>query len=815
METPAARKEWRAVSEHSVSSAANEELNRLKFGHSDERTIYEVQQGRDSSFFSIQMNGVGNLDDGDFEEKLHNLASQREELQQREIELRAQMIIHSEIAEMRKSFDAQMKEQTNVTTELQEQLHEREQRISELERKMEDQERELHAIRLDNETAWAKDDLLREQSMELANFRRDHDNIEAERAHHIKQIHDLQEHIQEKDRQLIELQEQHQNAQETMFLKDEQIREAQVWIAQVQEIQSNAHHSLQAELRERTEQYNQLWLGCQRQFAEMERLHIQTIQQLQLELAGAREKSGGYNNESCIPQPNSNDMSLFAQNSGSHLEANESSASTGSLPNGNSEKSQSFASSGNKSPQVTHVPGPAITPPSLLGVPSYLQPGQVAAVHPYVTHQQGANHSVPTPVSQLHAGHLTSVPVVPSYQHWQVQQAASEGVQGSVQSPHEPTQTENNLARSHFNYGSEISSNGQNPSSDHLNVHLNQANEANSIMSSEHVQVLDSVGEACLASNGQPSLQQISSQFDDVLRLAPLEHAPEMKESNAVGSNEILESKVMVTEPSGSAGTLSFSETANNRDASLPEEPASLEQTNSVPIGKTSEVLIDERSLLSCIVRTIPAGGKIRITSTLPNRLGKMLAPLHWHDYKKKYGKLDDFVSSHPELFVIEGDYIKLREGAQGIIAATAAVAKVAAAVAATTPNSSMFSSVALTPMAQANRLKKIPSVESKAIASGVDGSFTLSSMQTQHLNGASYNITGGLSNVKLLSKSKDPLAISGLSSMLDIAENGSSSDRSEFSNFQRMVQINGRTGSNFISKQEGRDAVIRPVSRR
>lgn len=34
----------------------------------------------------------------------------------------------------------------------------------------------------------------------------------------------------------------------------------------------------------------------------------------------------------------------------------------------------------------------------------------------------------------------------------------------------------------------------------------------------------------------------------------------------------------------------------------------------------------------------------------LPNRLGKMLAPLHWHDYKRKYGKLDDFVASHPEV---------------------------------------------------------------------------------------------------------------------------------------------------------------------
>lgn len=39
----------------------------------------------------------------------------------------------------------------------------------------------------------------------------------------------------------------------------------------------------------------------------------------------------------------------------------------------------------------------------------------------------------------------------------------------------------------------------------------------------------------------------------------------------------------------------------------------------------------------------------------LPNRLGKMLSPLHWHDYKKKYGKLDDFVASHPEVCFISG----------------------------------------------------------------------------------------------------------------------------------------------------------------
>ena len=61
---------------------------------------------------------------------------------------------------------------------------------------------------------------------------------------------------------------QHRVAQETILYKDEQLREAQAWITRVQEmdaLQSTTNHSLQAELRERTEQYNQLWLGCQRQ----------------------------------------------------------------------------------------------------------------------------------------------------------------------------------------------------------------------------------------------------------------------------------------------------------------------------------------------------------------------------------------------------------------------------------------------------------------------------------------------------------------------------------------------------------------------
>lgn len=62
---------------------------------------------------------------------------------------------------------------------------------------------------------------------------------------------------------------QHRVAQETILYRDEQLREAQAWITRLQEmdaLQSTTnHYTLQAELRERTEQYHQLWIGCQRQ----------------------------------------------------------------------------------------------------------------------------------------------------------------------------------------------------------------------------------------------------------------------------------------------------------------------------------------------------------------------------------------------------------------------------------------------------------------------------------------------------------------------------------------------------------------------
>ncbi|KAL2493823.1 uncharacterized protein Fot_37580 [Forsythia ovata] len=110
--------------------------------------LKQVQQGReptDVDFCSIAIDG--GLENDILQQRLHTVLKQREQLQHMEIGLRAQ-----------------------------EQLHKRGQQIHELERKIEEKERELNAIILDNEDAWAKEDLLREQSKELQSYSNPNDS---------------------------------------------------------------------------------------------------------------------------------------------------------------------------------------------------------------------------------------------------------------------------------------------------------------------------------------------------------------------------------------------------------------------------------------------------------------------------------------------------------------------------------------------------------------------------------------------------------------------------------------------------------------
>lgn len=815
---PSSRPEWRVVSEHqSVQSKAEEERSKNP-GRSNERTVYEGREQVNLNYCSITMNG--NLDNDILQQKLHSVERQREELQQMEIGLRAKIIARSELIRLQSSYDAQIKEQDSAAVKLQEQLREREKAINELERKMEEKERELHDIKLANEVAWAKEDLLREQNKELATFRRERDNSEAEKGHHLKQIHDLQDHIQEKDRQFIELQEQNRVAQETILFKDEQLRDAQAWISRVQEmdaLQLNTNHSLQAELRERMEQYNQLWLHCQRQFSEMERIHMHTVQQLQLELADARERSGAYNDETCA-EANSKDLSQFGLNNGHQSDANAGGIlmeTSGVLANGSG--ISSFVSTGNASNQTDHVAGVPIAPSSILGMPAYLAPGQVAALHPFVMHQQGV---------QSHAGQFHSMPAVSSIPHWHNQQGISDPSQGLTNDQYPPSQLGQNVLRADANYEYEMSVNERSLNPEYSNVPVGQLGAVITPTEEAHISLSNDIS-YMVASQPQENLQQISSQFRDALRLDSIAENTEMKEDSIDKNNHELEP----TEHSNFSANSSPSDTFNDQvnisesavntsaGAFLPDAVVSTAQTNSVTAGNVTETsLLDERSLLACIVRTIPSGlsGSIRISSTLPNRLGKMLSPLHWHDYKKKYGKLDDFVASHPELFVIQGDYIQLREGAQEIIAATAAVAKVAAAASASAPLSSLLPSVTVTPMAQSQRLKKVPSVDSTSV---IDNVQQLSAKINLHSNGVSTDVAGGFRNVKILSKPKDASELNGFeskpvqSSALLTVGNGANHDRLVLGNSTKKLSSNGRP-ANFSSKQ-GRTTVFAGTSRR
>lgn len=55
----------------------------------------------------------------------------------------------------------------------------------------------------------------------------------------------------------------------------------------------------------------------------------------------------------------------------------------------------------------------AYAPSSLLGIPPYVPPGQVTALHPFVMHQQGVPH--PSHVMQ---SHFHSVAAMPTIQNW-------------------------------------------------------------------------------------------------------------------------------------------------------------------------------------------------------------------------------------------------------------------------------------------------------------------------------------------------------------------------------------------------------------
>lgn len=88
----------------------------------------------------------------------------------------------------------------------------------------------------------------------------------------------------------------------------------------------------------------------------MERHHLHTIQQLQLELADSRERSGAYNDDSRMSQINSNNnVNQYGQENASQFDLNGGNASGGNNglhPNESSDNVPPFASTSNPQIQV-------------------------------------------------------------------------------------------------------------------------------------------------------------------------------------------------------------------------------------------------------------------------------------------------------------------------------------------------------------------------------------------------------------------------------------------------------------------------------
>ncbi|AQK57833.1 uncharacterized protein LOC100383560 [Zea mays] len=806
MEPAGARKEWRAVPDSSLrSNGAEDAAEHGKLGQSEERAIYEEGAGGLGDFCTITIDGSGGLSEDILQQRLQSVARQREELQQVEIELRAQAIAHPQIIEAQQSFQAAAKEHAAAVAKIKEQLHEREQYILELEMKLNDKDRELNALKIDHQTVWANQDLLREQTKELASVRRERDNSEAERAQHLKQIHDLQELLREKESQFIAIEEQHRAAQENILYKDEQLREAHAWVSQVREMDALQSQSLQVELRERMEQFNQYWISSQQQYAEMQRSLLHTIQQLQQELAEARERSGAQKDGPHVSREGSAESSLV-QSIANSVTSNGSATADGSQ--------QLLKNNGSVDVSLKGNNASAVPVPSLLGIGG--PAAHIAAMHSFMIHPQGIPQPLASPNSGIpQFGSFQTQPMIQPNSHWPNQQEVQIVSQPQDETNYQTSQSGQTALQQDTINTDELSpkaSEGGHP--DHLNAQgKQQQSPASAPTESTHelTVVETNIAEHVPYDEQQKTLKEqdsLSNIKSHVGRVEPQEQNAESKVERAA-SDKQSEPQSRQHKPSNFPPT-----TQLNLKNSATENPNVVNQVDtmkSVTGGFGSQLprvpkepaLLDERSLLACIVRAVPAGpeGGIRISSTLPNRLGKMLAPLHWHDYKKQYGKLDDFVASRPELFVIEGDFIHLREGAQQIISATTAAAKIAAATASSAPYSSLLPSVAVTPVAQSTRQKRGPAVDSRSSNAILSGNgFT-----------DQFNIIQGVSDVPVSGKVRNTLdngflgeVRTGQPSVLTAAANGARHDKGT----NNVIQGYG-------GKQQGRSTGMAYLSRR
>lgn len=745
-----------------------------------------------SNGLPLDFGGLNSSKHETLEQRLHDVIRQREQLQRLEAELRAQYIARSEIIRVQNSFDEQTKQHASIVSNLQEQLQDRDHRLHELEQKLEERERQLHANQKEASEAvnqvWAKDGLLREQTSELATLRRERETLlaeqkatlsqfEADRAQLVSRLQELEEQLQEKDRQMQEVDEQHRTAQETLAYKDEQLREAQVWVQRAQELDAfyaNTHNSLHAELRDRNEQLNQLWLGQQRQLAEVERYHTQTIQRLRMEVAEAREqnrvlKSGSSSNgdpkseQSLHVISGDNDLSSATDSSiklrtGAASASNRVEHTAGVLPVPASPVVGPILP-GNPIPVLHQFAGQpqGIVPtipaaPAQIAPSSFSNPVVIPAQPPLpLLHQQALHskliqqpqpsqrftHPQPLPVYSHFPDtkspisiHPRGIPVLQQHQHVDQQSRDQVGIdQGGMTSGLDFSHVPNASVTQHsanMQLSVQATHVSHQESSPFIEKQVGQAVEEKHLNEEPNVEGLEKAVamQDTKEQAFRPQEEEKDKFFEDknaekdvdslqVFSPHPAIHHMELSNNDPIEQHhDILDAKLEEQKLPGSQAPALHSITSQEAQGKQGPVGVSIATSSVVPQTSMAEgngkaampILLDEKSLLACLVRAIPseASARIKISTTLPNRLGKMLAPLHWHDYKKQYGRLDDFISSHPKLFVIDGDFVHLREGAHAIISATTAVAKVAAAAAAPSSLGTNWPpTVAITPVAQ------------------------------------------------------------------------------------------------------------------
>ncbi|KAL5230373.1 hypothetical protein ABZP36_029149 [Zizania latifolia] len=588
---------------------------------------------------SIAIDGSGGLSEDIIQQRLQSIVRQREELQQVEMELRAQVIAHPQIIEAQRSFEAAAKEHVAAASKLKD-----------------DKDRELDALKIDHQTVWANQDLLREQTKELQTFRRERDNSEAERAQHLKQIHDLQEHLREKESQFLALEEQHRAAQDNIIYKDEQLREAHAWVARVQEMDVLQSQTLQAELHERNEQFNQYWISFQQQYVEMQRGFLHTIQQLQVELNELRERTGAQNDGSQTTQDSSAE-SAFGQNKGNIMTANGS---------GTADSCQSLKNNGIPDGSIkgnSNASAVPVVPSSLLGIGGFVPSAQIAGMHSYIMHPQGVPPSLASPNSAVpQFGNFQSQSTIQPNMQWPNQQETQNSSQTPDETNYQTSQSDQNAFQQAASNNDDLSlKQSQVIHAEHLTAHGKQPRFPSVVSESSHEQkAVESNVTEHLVYNEQQKSQDSSSVVSPIRKFEHQEQKKELKDGK-VASGKQSEEQVARHQHKGSDFDASTAQIHLKNDtaefnSNVVNQPDTLTSAGGgmgsvLPHVPNDPSLLDERSLLACIVRAVPSGpdGQIRISTTLPNRLGKMLAPLHWHDYKKHYGKLDDFVASHPE----------------------------------------------------------------------------------------------------------------------------------------------------------------------